>query len=117
MAESVDVAELPEAGEQGAKRPHRGMVIAQVTHTPLDLHLLQGKYIPPPTLKKFPGISTDFDLKKVLPGYSRSCRYVTFVSPGAKRQLAHNIVSSALKCLGTVVSGVSKQDKSFDKEV
>ena len=67
-------------------------------------------------LKKCPGRSTDFDLKKVLPGYSRSCRHVTFVSPGAKRQLAHNIVSSALKHLGTVVSGVSEQDQSFDKD-
>ena len=66
--------------------------------------------------KKFPGTSRDFDLKKVLPGCSRSCRHVTFVSPGAKRQLAHNIVSSALKHLGTVVGNVSKQDQSFDKD-
>ena len=42
VAESInvaEVAEVPEAGEQRGKRPHRGMVIAQMTHTPLDLHL------------------------------------------------------------------------------
>ena len=48
--------------------------------------------------------------------HSRSHRCLTFVSPGVKRQQAQTIVSSALKCLGGVVSGVSEQDQSFDKE-
>ena len=66
--------------------------------------------------QKFPARSKEFDLKKVLPGYSRSHKHVTFVSPGVKRQLAHNIVSSALKCLGGVVGGVAKQGQSFNKD-
>ena len=110
VADSVNVPEFPETGEQRAYRPH--MMITQKTHTPLDLHLPQGKYIPPPTFRK----NTDFDLKKVLPGYSRSDRCLTFVSPEAKKQLAKNLVASALKCLGGVVSGVSEQDKSFDQD-
>ena len=73
-----------EVGEQRAYRPH--IMITQKIHTPLDLHLPQDKYVPPPTFRKH----TDLDLKKVLLGYSRSHRHLTFVSPGAKTQLTQN---------------------------
>ena len=94
------------------------MVIPNRTGTPLDLHLLRGKYVPPPTFRK----SVDVDLppginiNKVIPGFLRSCRRVTFISPLAKQQIAKSIVTMALKNLGNVVCSTSEQNKSFDHE-
>ena len=96
------------------------MVISNRTGTPLDLHLPRGKYVPPPTFKKRVDLDTsllpDININKVIPGFSRSHRRVSFISPLAKQQIAKSIVTTALKNLSKVVGSTSEQDKSFDHE-